>query len=1619
MKNKALYFFFRDREEGATAAWLRGKSDDDVRGSLAKEAALQLKSEGFPIPEDAEPALVLPGEWAGELEAQMQTPVNVLLSSIEWYFAQKGDTVSVSPYAYLGETGKPKQFWMSAHAMLPVWVTSTEPKADPDAASVQSESAPPPQPEAAPVPDAPPRPNAPLEQKNTAGFHPWQNVYIFISSTFNAMHGERNELIKHVFPALSQWCASHHLRLWDIDLRWGITEEDSMENRRTVEICLENIDRCRPFFLCFVGQRRGWVPDERDIADHTYECFPKLKEKLGTSVTEMEVIHALIDPMRRQTLSDEDALMRAFFYLRDAAYLADITSPALRNIYTNQNSADPARDDRLLTAFRTQTVPQTNRPCRSYTCRWDPAGSTPELGAVHNAPAGITEGALTDFRCGGKPLADIILEDLKAAIAERYHLTDDEPEGSELSAELEQQALFLQTAGEMFIERADDLTPFEQYVQSAGTAPLILTAPAGMGKSSLLAHWILETRYRVYYRFIGKSIRSGTAAGLAYSLWQQLHEEGRLEEPPPENTADLLDRFADALGEAAAKNALILVIDAVDQLPGGAQDIAFLPHRLPDGVKLLISVREDAPGTGRYLAETAAYAEIVHVKPLADPADRSALVNTYLGNYLKKLSDQQLAALIQSPGAVNPLYLKIVLSELRVFGSYDMLQSHIEQDFGDTPHTAFDAMLRRIEADAPVSGISMKTLATNVFGWLSHARYGMEARELAELLVAHGACADRENAKDAIFVLVRQLRDFLTERDSRIDFFYNSFREVCVGRYTKNKPSMQWHKELAQYFETQAVNDRHSLLERAYQCAASGQLAAYLSYVMDYRYIEAQLSFGGVQALQRDYALCDLAETELMTAFLGLAGDVLMADPDQLPIRLAGHLSVDPPPAIRALLKQAERAQQGTLLQLLTPCFEAPRSGREKVISTHGKMEAGVALLRQDTCCAAICDERTILVWDLASGSIIETIAAPEGTRFVHLEPVHGGTQLAAGTTVVQKENGRSSEILVYETESFTCTLRFSVIGMLTSYRFYNTHYFMKNYRFSVCGEYLILPDRSNLIRVYRLTDGSIAAQTQLYRWNARCAALSENGIAAVGNMHPQNGQDGFDDPLFKRISNPVSLFQMSGDALIPLRDPLGEWKYHVQRLCLSPDGKLLAASDGFHVLIYDIGTGALIKDIAQEQIEAIRFLPKRNLLLLAGASVMLYETDHFDLVSEYRGMGQCGAAAVSADESFVLLQTDERKLRVLSIADLGQKRRAYSAPLPIRSVALSPDGKGAFTSCYENYVAHGKERTPGVSDDPKLFRFDLQTGACEEKMRLCSRTNRDHTYLMPDGTAAVSKNFEDRGVFSFRYWEIPLKITDGEELYADLYAHERAESGWISNHPGSMQFSADRRFMVIWTYSVAYLYRVKTGRLIGQVTMKRPETWLRKIIKKDTDHTGSYMSGAYFDVTDDGQYLTVLFTDYEKPRIEQYDVRKNKQLYSRPLADGSPLTYSQLDFSNTLMRVVPDRRIVFVCEEIAAVFDADTGKTLLAIDKKQAGCFEEDFFAACSGDGHLLCISGKRDEHDANDRLQIYDTLSGLKIGTFVADGKIGEMQFEPDGETVLFGMGNGRLCRLHIIQS
>ena len=315
-----------------------------------------------------------------------------------------------------------------------------------------------------------------------------------------------------------------------------------------------------------------------------------------------------------------------------------------------------------------------------------------------------------------------------------------------------------------------------------------------MGKTSLLARWIdrtapIQAGESLHYRFIGASDGSTTVDALLRSVLREIQElAGKLEEEIPADPEKLRAALPKLLEAAGKRGKTVLVLDGLNQLETELSDLAWLPLALPRRHKLIASFKRGEPQAEAYFDQLQAggHAILAEVQPFESLDDRRRLVQVYLSQFLKELDERHLEALIRSEGAGNPLYLKAVLAELRVFGAFADLGEKIRADFGTDPVSAFGGVLRRLENDPAYSPVQPELLVPRLFGWLAHARTGMSVEELSGLLIQEGLLPDdggEQRAEEAVHGLLRQVRPYLARRDGRADFFYESFKLAVLERY--------------------------------------------------------------------------------------------------------------------------------------------------------------------------------------------------------------------------------------------------------------------------------------------------------------------------------------------------------------------------------------------------------------------------------------------------------------------------------------------------------------------------------------------------------------------------------------------------------------------------------------------------------------------------------------------------------------------------------------------------------------------------------------------------------------------------------------------------------------------
>jgi hypothetical protein len=84
-----------------------------------------------------------------------------------------------------------------------------------------------------------------------------RHIRVFISSTFQDLQDERDYLMRHIFPELRLYASKRDVTLTELDLRWGITEDEA-KSGKVLEICFNEIENSVPFFYWYY-RKSIWV----------------------------------------------------------------------------------------------------------------------------------------------------------------------------------------------------------------------------------------------------------------------------------------------------------------------------------------------------------------------------------------------------------------------------------------------------------------------------------------------------------------------------------------------------------------------------------------------------------------------------------------------------------------------------------------------------------------------------------------------------------------------------------------------------------------------------------------------------------------------------------------------------------------------------------------------------------------------------------------------------------------------------------------------------------------------------------------------------------------------------------------------------------------------------------------------------------------------------------------------------------------------------------------------------------------------------------------------------------------------------------------------------------------
>lgn len=680
----------------------------------------------------------------------------------------------------------------------------------------------------------------------------WRTVRVFISSTFKDMHGERDLLTRYVFPELRARAHAHCIQLYEVDLRWGVTEEES-RSERALEICLGEISRCQ-YFVCMLGERYGWsLADYKAPATPEYEWLAEYPP--GRSITEIEIYHAaLAEPEKAQN--------KAFFFFRDAAFMSEVPEEHHSSMFS-ETFETRQKMENLKSRIRTSGLEVYD----GYPARW--------LGAV-------------DGRCMTQGLEDFgkrVLTVLWNRIQKDYPLED--PSSDPQLRANEAHTAYAQSEAEKFVGRQKLLKQALELVTSGNHRLIMGSGKPGSGKSAFMSAFLheytefLELKGKepndfVLYHFIGAAPDSGNLENILRRLCYSMKKRFALSLGIPEDIAELVLVWPEFLKETSEdlteKGKLLVIIDGLDLLEDshGARALEWIPMNIPENITFFMSCRE---GQSAYsiLQHRSSSPTVLTIGAL-DIFDKAEMIRRRLGKHKKRLDESafnnQMKLLLSKRDAGNPLYLHLACEELRVFGVFEEVSSKIRQ-MATTVPGLLQEILQRLEEEHG------QELVTTAMSLLAIARDGLQENELSSLLAVYSTAeVVRQSGIQKlpplrVAQLFRSLLGYLQptshENSDLLTFSHQDIEKAVRQRYMKGVNAefeRTLHTVAALYFRSRADprgdgsfkgKDPRAFSELPYHLVMAGMFKDVEAVLTNLAYVTAKAQFGLSQRLLEDY----------------------------------------------------------------------------------------------------------------------------------------------------------------------------------------------------------------------------------------------------------------------------------------------------------------------------------------------------------------------------------------------------------------------------------------------------------------------------------------------------------------------------------------------------------------------------------------------------------------------------------------------------------------------------------------------------------------------------------------------------------------------------------------------
>ncbi|KAK3745822.1 hypothetical protein QZH41_017139 [Actinostola sp. cb2023] len=523
-------------------------------------------------------------------------------------------------------------------------------------------------------------------------------IHPFVCGTFRDFHAERDYLNQAIFPQLDALCRQRGLRFLPVDLRWN-SKQGQATSEQTLRVCLDNVERCAPFFICMLGDRYGvhrpfesepkdeateqWLDKNFDTAAVCGYDWVHEEEYRYSSLTELEVVQA----------SFRKKYDYGYFYFRNPEHLEDKLNKSNTYESTDQLS-ESEYAARKLKELKQQII-DTDLPVRAF--------KTPqELGEL------VLQDWTAIINSLHPQISLTVFPDTKSETFHQWSLHEAFAESrrkifirSPHIREL-MDILNVHAEKDQGIKRKTSMVLTHVLLSTFMTSVpggdrdslppiLVLTGERGCGKSALVCNWLKQfastnPEVVIIPHHVGCDAASSDVTNLMYRCTQELRAQYLNSDFAITDIKDITNfrRVTEAFNAAVQLGPSVILIDGANAFRKShekptheVKELDWLTSKLPSDCRLIITtVSSDITYRALKKRNDTYFIEVAN---LLDSRAQRNLLNEYVGaNYTKFMDDQHFAKISSSTLRHLPLYYVSIATELRVLGAHRNAERQLE-----------------------------------------------------------------------------------------------------------------------------------------------------------------------------------------------------------------------------------------------------------------------------------------------------------------------------------------------------------------------------------------------------------------------------------------------------------------------------------------------------------------------------------------------------------------------------------------------------------------------------------------------------------------------------------------------------------------------------------------------------------------------------------------------------------------------------------------------------------------------------------------------------------------------------------------------------------------------------